>query len=81
MAENTKQKEKLINDLETQISKIDKALTSMKKSVDDLQVGNGKFSYWNGSNACLMVKNVLMQYNTDKELLKNLSECRSKIKK
>lgn len=81
MADNSKQKDKLIYDLDMHVSRIEKALASMKKSIDELQVGNGKFPYWNGTNACNVLKTSLTQYQTDVGLLINIAECKSKIKK
>jgi len=84
MAKNNnsnKQKDKLVLDLETQMSRLDDALKSLKESVDVIQKGNGKFAYWNGSNACTVIKNTLTQYQTNKELLQYIKECKSALKK
>ncbi len=76
-----KQKDKLVVDLENNIKKLDDALDSLKVSVDQLQKGDGKFPYWNGSNACTVLKTTLTQYQIDKSLLKNIRECKGSIKK
>ena len=84
MAKNNnsvKQKDKLVLDLESQMDRLDEALKSLKGSIDVIQKGNGKFPYWNGSNACIIIKNTLTQYQTDKELLKYIKECKSALKK
>lgn len=81
MADVAKQKEKLVSDLDVQLSKVENALASMKKSIDVLQSGNGKFPYWNGSNAYSIVKTALTQYQNDLNLIRNINECKAKIKK
>ena len=81
MADSGKQKEKYLSDLDVQMHRIDDALVSLKKSLQEIQVGDGKFAYWNGKNACTTIKTALTQYNADVELLKLVAECKSKIKK
>ena len=84
MAKNNnsnKQKDKLVQDLENQISRLDEALKSLKDSVNTIQKGNGKFAYWNGNNAYTMIKTTLTQYETDKALLQLIKECKGAIKK
>jgi hypothetical protein len=75
-----KQKEKLVKDLDTNINKLDEALSSLKKSLDDMQVGDGKFPYWNGGNAYSIIKNALSQYDTDMVLLDYIKSCQGSIK-
>lgn len=81
MADLNKQKDKYLKDLDLQVHKIEDALVSLKKSLQEIQVGDGKFAYWNGSNACSTIKTALTQYSSDLELLKVVAECKSKIKK
>lgn len=78
---NAKQKDKLVLDLEAQMARLDESLKSIKESVDVIQKGNGKFAFWNGNNACIVIKNILTQYQTDKELLQYIKECKSALKK
>lgn len=80
MADNMKQKEKLVCDLDEQIAMILEGLTSMKKSIDEIQNGNGKHPYWNGSNAYSVLKTALTQYETNLDLIGKIQECQEKIK-
>ena len=76
-----KQKDKLIQDLNDNIAKLEVSLDSLKESVDELQNGNGKYPYWNGENAVSLIKNALSQYNYDKSLVNNIKDCQGAIKK
>lgn len=75
-----KQKDKLIQDLNDNITKLDNSLDSLKESLDELQNGDGKFPYWNGSNAITVIKSALTQYNFDKALVNNIKDCQGAIK-
>jgi len=76
-----KQKEKLMMELENNLVKLEEALPSLKDSLDMLQEGDGKYPYWNGVNAINSIKNGLTQCQYDLELVKNIRECQSAIKK
>lgn len=76
-----KQKDKLIQDLDVQIHKIEGALTSLKGSVEELMAGDQHTPYWNGNNACSLFKNLLTQVDVDQNLLQDINECKSLIKK
>ena len=77
---NNKQKEKVINDFELQIKKVDTALRSLKESINSLQEGDGTQPYWNGSNAYNMIKNTLAYIDSNTVLLQYLNECKKSIK-
>lgn len=81
MANNNKQKDKLVQNLDTQIKKIEEALESLKKSAMEIQNGDGKQPYWNGNNAQSILKTTLSQYEMDKDLLSYIQECKESIKK
>ena len=78
---NAKQKDKLAQDLEVSIAKLDGALKSLKLSVDQIQKGDGKYPFWNGANACSVMKSTLALYQTNHSLLQRIKECRGAIKK
>jgi ABC-type enterochelin transport system substrate-binding protein len=77
---NNKQAAALVQDLDKQIQKLEEALKSLKESVDAIQVGDGKFPYWNGGNAYSIIKNALSQYDTDMVLLDYIKSCQGSIK-
>ena len=78
---NNKQKEKLIQELNKHIGRIQDSLNSLKESVDTLQEGDGDTPYWNGNNAYSAIRNVLVQYEMDSTLLRYIQECQGSIKK
>lgn len=78
---NNKQTEKLLSDLDSCVNKLESALESFKESVDKIQEGDGKFPYWNGANACNVMKNAVTQYNNNVSLLQHIKKCQSSIKK
>ena len=77
---STKQKEKLFQELESCIEKMDSSLDSIKDSVNQIQVGDGNNPYWNGYNACSTVKTILTQCQMNKALLDYVKECKESIK-
>ena len=78
---NSKQKDKLAQDLDASIAKLDGALKSLKLSVDVIQKGDGKYPFWNGTNACSVMKTTLTLYQTNHSLLQRIKECRGSLKK
>ena len=76
-----KQRNRIVRDLDSNVKDLEKALNSFITSLNDLQVGDGKYPYWNGTNACVTVKNALAQYRTNAALLQKIKECQSAIKK
>lgn len=79
-SKNNKQKEKLVEDLDMQLNKIENALQSLKDSVNTFQKGDGKQPYWNGANAYNFTKNSLAYIDNSSALLKYLTDCRKSIK-
>lgn len=75
-----KQKDKLVQDLEDNIVKLEKSLKELKESIDKLQTGDGKYPYWNGNNAFTIIKGALSQYNFDSALVENIKDCQGAIK-
>lgn len=80
MASNNKQKEKLVNDYDFQLKKIEAALHSLKDSVKSLQDGDESHPYWNGSNAYNTIKSILAYIDNDIALVNYLYECKKSIK-
>ena len=78
---NSKQKDKLAEDLDVSIAKLDGALKSLKRSVDLIQKGDGKYPFWNGTNACSVMKTTMTLHQTNISLLQRIKECRGAIKK
>lgn len=79
-SKNNKQKDKLVNDLDAQLKKIDNSLKSLKDSMQVLQEGTGNKPYWNGSNAYNFVKSTLGYIDNDTTLLNYLTDCKKNIK-
>ena len=78
---NTKQKDKLIEEFDLELEQLNQTLGSFQKTIEALQVGDGDKPYWNGENACSVVKNSLTQLYSDYDLLNHLCQCRTSIKK
>lgn len=77
---NTKQKEKLFQELESSIEKLNSSLVSLKESIDTIQEGEEGVPYWNGNNACSILKTILTQYDMNKALLEYINECKESVK-
>ena len=77
---NTKQKEKLYQDLEDCCEKLSNALEIFRKDIDAIQEGNGHIAYWNGNNAYSILKTSLVQYDMNKTLLDYINECKESTK-
>ena len=78
---NNKQKERLIHELDVNIDKVQDTLAAFREAIDKIQNGDGETSYWNGSNACSIIKTALTQYEVDVSLLSHIKECKEAIKK
>ena len=78
---NNKQKDKLIEDFDLELDHLNQSLGLLQKSINGIQTGDGENPYWNGENACVMVKNALSQLYSDYDLLNHLCKCRESIKK
>lgn len=76
-----KQNSKLISNLDNQIDKLKSELSEISDTINQIQKGNGKTPYWNGTNAYNIVKNALGQIDNDKVLLDYIVKCRKSIKK
>ena len=78
---SNKQKDKLIEDLDKELEKLNSSLGSFQKAIEAIQNGDGKDPYWNGENACNIIKNSLSQLYMDYDLLNHLCQCKTSIKK
>ena len=78
---NNKQKDKLIEDFDKELEKLNKSLGYLQSSINAIQTGDGKEPYWNGENACTVIKNSLSQLYSDYDLLNRLCQCKMSIKK
>ena len=77
---NVRQKEKLFQDLESRIDKMNTSLDSLKESIDMIQMGDGISPYWNGNNACSVLKSLTTQYDANKALIQYIIECKGSAK-
>lgn len=78
---NNKQKEKLFQDLDSCMERLEQSLEALKTSLDAVQVGDGNNPYWNGNNACAILKSCYMQHDTDQALLNYIKECKESTKR
>jgi hypothetical protein len=65
----------LAKDLDSEISKFNRAVKALSNDVDELQKGDEDGPYWNGQLACTWVKSCLAHIDHDKVLLDHLDNC------
>ena len=76
----TKEKDKLEKNLTKQISRLKNATELLLTDVTMIQVGNGDEAYWNGEEACDVLKKLLVQIEKNKTLLESLEKCDKLLK-
>lgn len=78
---SNKQKEKFINDFESQLSKLYNSLVQLDNDITILQDGEDENPYWNGINAYDNLNSLLKIVKSNKLIYNNLQTCKEKIEK
>lgn len=72
---------KIIEDLNKEISKYKDIIENLKCDIKMIENGENGLSFWNGSNACKVFKNLNDQVEKNEKLLQELTQCLYMLKK
>ena len=78
---DVKKNNKLASELNEEIFKIKNAIENLKNDVNVIQNGDSDGAFWNGTLACVSLKEVLKVVERGNALIYELEKCSEKINK
>jgi hypothetical protein len=78
--DTNKQKNKIGNEIDTQLDILYNSLFKLESDINNLQNGDGTSSYWNGPNAYDNLSSLIKLVNSNKKFYNDLVYCQQNSK-